>query len=178
LITFVKIIVIETKPRPEFHVFVVEVFGHYINECLFDFVHLPKKMRGCPLNQAFIFHEDGFNAFEKKSRLISAIHLTSACISKEQRLSGKYLQVFSFIPSVKIGEGISHKMDAFLQPLIEEVKDLYIDGIDVSLPHQVDLGNGVTVLPGSYTVRMLLLCGTADLKGHQEMLLYAGGKYD
>jgi hypothetical protein len=146
------------------------------NECMFDFVHQPKKMRGCPLNQAFIFHEDGFNAFEKKSRSISAIHISSACINKEQRSNGKYMRVYSFIPTVFLGEGISHKMDAFLKPLINEVKDLYINGINVNIKQQINLKNGIAIQPGSYQVRMLLFCGTADLKGHQEIILYAGGK--
>lgn len=53
-------------------------------DCLFDFVHILKTMKGCPLNQAFIFHEDGFNAFERKSRGMSAIHVSSGCISKEK----------------------------------------------------------------------------------------------
>jgi hypothetical protein len=145
-------------------------------ECMFDFVHKPKKMKGCPLNQAFIFHEDGFNAFKKKSRGMSAIHISSACISKKKRTSGKYMRVYSFIPSVFLGEGIPHKMDAFFKPLIAEVKDLYINGININIVQQIDLNNGVVIQPGSYQVRMLLLLGTADLKGHQELLLYAGGK--
>ena len=95
-------------------------------ECLFDFVHQAEKMTGCALNQAFLFHEDGFNAFMKKSRGIAAIHIGSGCITKEQRSCGKYMRVYSFIPSFSIGQGITHKIDAFFKPLINEVKDLYI----------------------------------------------------
>lgn len=145
-------------------------------ECLFDFIHKPKKMKECALNQAFIFYEDGFNAFEKKCRGISAIHISSACVNKEQRLSGKYLRVYSFIPTVFLGEGISHKLDAFLKPLIDKVKDLYINGITVNIENEITLNNDIVIQPGQYQVKMLFLAGTADLKGHQEMILYAGGK--
>ena len=91
-------------------------------DCLFDFVHLPKTMKGCPLNQAFIFHEDGFNAFERKSRGVAAIHISSGCITKEKRSQGKYMRVYSFVPSVLLPEGVHHKLDAFLKPLICEAK--------------------------------------------------------
>lgn len=144
-------------------------------ECTFDYVHKPKKMRGCPLNQAFIFHEDGFNAFEKKSRGISAIHVSSACISKEKRSNGQYMRVYSFIPSVLLPEGVPHKMDAFLQPLIDEIKKLYIKGINVKIEQQIKLKDNVIIHPGEYEVRSLLLLGTADLKGHQEIVLNCGG---
>jgi hypothetical protein len=92
-------------------------------ECLFDFVHTPKIMNGSPLNQAFIFHEDGFNAFSKKTRGIAAIHISDACTSKEMRLHGKNLHVYSFIPTCLLKEGIPHKMDAFLKPLIDEITE-------------------------------------------------------
>jgi hypothetical protein len=54
-----------------------------------DFNHTVKGVKGNPLNQAFIFHEDGFNAFTKKSRGIAAIHISNACSKKELRLHGK-----------------------------------------------------------------------------------------
>lgn len=144
-------------------------------ECCFDFLHKPKTMRGCELNQAFVFHEDGFNVFDKKSRGISAIHIASACLAKDQRTSGKYLRVYSFVPTEFIAEGIQHKMDPFLKPLVDEVKELYINGITVSIKNDIVLRNGNVIQPGKYQIRMLLLVGTADIKGHQEMLLYAGG---
>ncbi len=58
-------------------------------ECTFEFVHIAQSVKGNRLNQAFIFHEDGFNAFTKKSRGIAAIHISNACCRKELRLHGK-----------------------------------------------------------------------------------------
>ena len=125
--------------------------------------------------QAFIFHENSFNAFEKKSRGISAIHVSSACISKEKRSNGQYMRVYSFILSVLLPEGVPHKMDAFLQPLIDEIKKLYIKGINVKIEQQIKLKDNFIIHPGEYEVRSLLLLGTADLKGHQEIVLNCGG---
>ena len=45
----------------------------------------PRFMRGNPLNQAIVFHEDGFNAFRQKTHGTSAIHITSACVAKDHR---------------------------------------------------------------------------------------------
>jgi len=145
-------------------------------QCAFDFIHIAETMKGCALNQAFIFHEDGFNAFVQKSRGVAAIHISSACISKEQRLRGKYMRVYSFIPSFSLGEGIPHKIDAFFQPLINEVNEMYINGITVNITQPITIDSVTVINPGNYQVRLLLLLGTADLKGHQEITLYAGGK--
>lgn len=54
---------------------------------------------------------------------------------------------YSFIPTYYIKEGISHKMDAFLKPLIDEVTNLYINGIDVTISEDVQVGD-VTFLQG------------------------------
>ena len=94
-------------------------------ECTFQFAHVVQGIKGNPLNQAFIFHEHGFNAFMKKSRGIAAILISNACSKKELRLLGKSLNVYSFVPSHLLKEGIPHKMDTFLKPLIEEITMLF-----------------------------------------------------
>lgn len=143
-------------------------------ECVVTFLHTPRFMQGNPLNQAFIFHEDGFNAFVKKSRGMATIQLCSACTFKDERSKGKYLSVYSFIPSCSIGEGIPHKLDAFLKPLMDDVVDLFINGKDIHIPHPIRIGDSL-IPAGNHKVRMLLLLGTADIKGHAELTLYAGG---
>ena len=144
------------------------------SECTFDFIHIITSVKGNLLNQAFIFHEDGFNAFSKKSRGIAAIHFSDACTKKEQRLHGENLHVYSFIPTYLLKEGIPHKMDPFLKPLIDEVTELYIKGIDIHIAQEIEC-NHYTIQEGNHKVRALLLLGTADLKAHQEIVLYAGG---
>jgi hypothetical protein len=147
----------------------------YCPECLFDFVHTLKTMKGSPINQAFIFHEDGFNAFSKKTRGVAAIHISNACTKKEDRLHQKNIHVYSFIPSFLLQEGIPHKMDAFLRPLIDEITELYLNGIEIYIPQEVELPN-LVISEGWRRVRALLLLGTADMKGHAEITLYAAGK--
>lgn len=144
-------------------------------ECMHSFLHTPQFMLGNPLNQAFIFHEDGFNAFVKKSRGMATIQLNSACTFKDERSKGKYLSVYSFIPSCSIGEGIHHKMDAFLKPLMDDVVDLFINGKVINIAHPIRIGDYV-IAAGQHEVRMLLLLGTADIKAHGELTLYAGGE--
>ena len=112
----------------------------------------------------------------KKSRGIAAIHISNACSKKELRLQGKSLDVYSFVPTYLLKEGIPHKMDAFLKPLIEEITMLFLNGIQIHIPEAIELSN-FTVAAGHHTVRALLLLGTADLKAHQEIILYAGGTY-
>lgn len=145
------------------------------SECMLTFIHTPQFMQGNPLNQAFIFHEDGFNAFVKKCRGMATIQLCSACTYKDERSKGKYLSVYSFIPSCHIKEGIHHKLDPFLKPLMDDVVDLYINGRDVNIPHPITVGDQV-IDAGNHKVRLLLLLGTADIKGHGELTLYAAGK--
>ncbi len=144
------------------------------SECTFEFSDIVQSVKGNRLNQAFIFHEDGFNAFTKKSRGIAAIHISNACSRKELRLHGKNLRVYSSIPTHLLNEGIPHRMDAFLEPLIEEITDLFLNGIQVHVPETIECSN-FSVSQGNYNVRALLLLGTADLKAHQEIILYAGG---
>ncbi len=63
---------------------------------------------------------------------------------------------------------------AFLEPLIEEITDLFLNGIQVHVPETIKCSN-FSVSQGNYNVRALLLLGTADLKAHQEIILYTGG---
>ena len=139
-----------------------EIVNLPCSECTFDFIHIITTVKGNPLNQAFIFHEDGFNAFSKKSRGIAAIHFSDACNKKEQRLHGENLHVYCFIPTYLLKEGIPHKMDPFLKPLIDEVTELYIKGIDIHIAQEIEC-NHYTIQEGNHKVCALLLLGTADL---------------
>ena len=47
--------------------------------------------------------------------------------------------------------------------------------LTIIISNPIQIGNDV-INAGEYQVRMLLLLGTADLKAHAEMTLYAGGK--
>ena len=142
-------------------------------ECSSTVTVKQKFVKGSPLNQAFIFHEDSFSAFLRRSRGTATINLTSACCSKINR--PETLQVFSFVPTCYLPEGVVHKFDAFLEPLIEQIADLFINGVDINLEEPLAI-NGDVIPSGPHTVRCLMLLGTADMKAHAEMILYAGGR--
>ncbi|KXJ19010.1 hypothetical protein AC249_AIPGENE10997 [Exaiptasia diaphana] len=154
----------------------IDSFNVECFKCGNSFMFSWKYMHGSPLNQAFIFHEDGFNSFNKKTRGIATIQLTSACTLKEKRSRGVSFQVYSFIPACYLSDGIVHKLDAFFKPLFDEIEALYLSGVSVSLPRSLTL-ESCTIPAGEHRVRALLLLGTADLKAHQDIALYAGGSY-
>ena len=137
---------------------------------------IPQVMVGCPFNQAYTIHEDGFNAFVKKTRSITCIQFSSACMTKEDRSHGDSLQVYSFVPTCHVNGGIMHKMDAFFISLIEDVKKYYVQGIPVSIKENLHIGND-EIPAGTYNARLLVLCGTADIKAHAEITLSCSGKY-
>ena len=58
---------------------------------------------------------------------------------------------------------------------MDDVVDLYINGRDVNISHPITVGDQV-IAAGNHKVRLLLLLGTADIKGHGELTLYAAGK--
>ena len=66
-------------------------------------------------------------------------------------------------------------MDAFLKPLMDDVVDLFINGKVINIAHPIRIGDYV-IAAGQHEVRMLLLLGTADIKAHGELTLYAGGE--
>lgn len=111
----------------------------------------------------------------KKDKKYSTIQLASACISKEQRSRGESVQVYSFVPTCYIQEGIVHKLDAFYKPLIDDVKKYYIQGIPVTITENLQVGDDF-IEKGIHTARLLLLCRTADIKAHGETL-YCSGMY-
>ena len=76
----------------------------HCSECWLSFDCTPQFMKGNPLNEAFIFHEDGFNVFVKKCREMATIQLCSACTYKDKSSKGKYFSVYSFVPSCDIKE--------------------------------------------------------------------------
>ena len=141
--------------------------------CLEEVDVAPRLMRGNPLNQAVVFHEDGFNAFRQKTHGTSAIHITSACVAKDQRKDS--FHVYSFAPTSYIHEHIEHKFDAFLEPLVEDLKQLHAYGIEIVIEEEIDVGNDISVQPGRYQVHVVPLLGTADIKALQELVLYASG---
>ena len=90
---------------------------------------VPRYMRGDPRNQAIIIREDGWNPHSTSSSFsIAAIRFTNATMSKLNRSHSSNAKVYSFIPVHQLPKDAPHKYDAFFEPLVAEIEDLYIDG--------------------------------------------------
>ena len=68
---------------------------------------------------------------------IAAITITHACMSKVNRADSKHSRVYSFIPVSQLQNNAPHKLDAFLEPLITELEDLYIYGQEVFFKKEI-----------------------------------------
>ena len=134
----------------------------------------PQYMFGDPRNQAILIHEDGWNPhIHWGHHSIATITVTHGCMSKAERSDGSYARVYSFIPVHQLPRSAPHKFDAFFEPLIEEIEDAYMNGVEVFFKMSVDQShvNDVT------TVRVLPLLITADSKAHAEIGLTTAGGY-
>ena len=110
---------------------VYESFEYTCCTCYSVFELWLKFMRGCPLKQAYLFHEYGFNAFTRRSRSsrsIATIQISHACAHKQSRSTLNNVHVYSFIPTVHLSDGSVHKLDAFFQPLIDKITNLHLHG--------------------------------------------------
>ena len=110
------------------------------SSCAHEFQFVPDWMTGDPQNQAIIVHYDGWNPNNTSNRnSIASITITPACASKHNRSLSQNSFVYSFVPVSSLPSKYPHKYDAFLQPLINEVEDLYIHGEEVffksGIPH-------------------------------------------
>ena len=141
--------------------------------CISECHVVPRYMNGDPRNQAIIFHIDGWNPHSTSSKhSIAAITVSSACMSKLDRCANKNARVFSFIPVHQLPRDCPHKYDAFLEPLVKELEDLYINGMEVYFHSPVP---GYSEGKSLATLRALPLLLTADSKAHAEVGLTAAG---
>ena len=132
-------------------------------------------MKGDPRNQAVIIHEDGWAPHNTSAQhSVAAITITHACMTKVERANSKHAKVFSFIPVSQLPRDSPHKYDAFLQPLIEELIDLYVDGCEVFFKSAVEDFSPPNDTP---KLRVLPLLLTADLRAHAEIGLTSAGGF-
>lgn len=132
-------------------------------------------MRGDPRNQAIMIHEDGWASHSTSSKhSVAAITITKACMNKLNRSYNKNAQVYSFIPTDQLPQKSPHKFDAFFDPLIDEIEELYINGTEVFFKSAVV---GHSPANDTAILRVVPLLFTADLRAHAEIgLSSAGGR--
>ena len=61
-------------------------------------------------------------------RLIGAIEVSIATMSKEHRSSTDEVYVCGFVPKYLLPNKRPNSLDPFLQPLIEEIEDSFVEG--------------------------------------------------
>ena len=136
---------------------------------------LPQYMNGDPRNQAIVIHYDGWNPNTSSSdHSVAAITIAHACMSKVNRAESKYARVYSFIPVWQLPKDAPHKLDAFLEPLITELEDLYIYGQEVFFKQEV---TDLLAPKDTANLRAIPLLLTADMKAHAEVGLTTAGGY-
>ena len=129
---------------------------------------IPQYVCGDPRNQAIMIHEDGWASNSTSSKhSMAAITVTYACMTKVNRCNSEHAIVYSFVPTDQLPSDSPHKMDAFLQPLLEELEDLYIEGMEVIFCSGMD---GISPPNDITTLRVLPL-----FKAHAEIRLTAAG---
>lgn len=134
--------------------------------CFQPFEHSIKTANGSPLNLGLIGHFDGWQPFGTSYRGSGSLEVTIANMRKSDRNHVDEVYVVGFIPCSEVPNNIPNGLDPFLQPLMDDICDGFITGFQVSY-HEVIPIVGYDPSPEE-TVRLLLLCWTADHPGQCE----------
>lgn len=73
-------------------------------------------------------HWDGFQPFGNKKRSTGAIEVSIATMNKEHRLSTEEVYTVGFVPSYDLPDGRPNSLDPFLQPLVQDLEEGFIEG--------------------------------------------------
>jgi len=126
--------------------------------CFESFEHPIKTASGCPRNIALIGHWDGWQAFASTSRSCGSLEVTIANCRKEHRNHTDEVYVLGFVPLAST-PNLPQTYDPFLQPLMEDLCEGFINGFEVSIPSE----------PNLKRVHVLLLCWSGDHPGQCEI---------
>ena len=126
-------------------------------KCYNTFTHEVKHAKGDPRNLAYIGHWDGWSPYKSGNHKCGAIEVSIATMSKLERCSVDEVYVTGFVPSNLVPTDNPNALDPFLHPLVQEIKDGFIDGFEVE--HKGGLPG---FQPERVVIRHLLLCWTGD----------------
>ena len=132
-------------------------------------MHKPEYANGDPRNLAFIGHWDGCSPYKHSNHSSGAIEVTVANMRKSERLKVEEVYVLGFVPFNQVPKDNPHLLDPFLQPLVDEIKEGFINGITVDYVY-----NGEDIPKGN-RIRCLLLCFTTDYPGICEVGKFLNG---
>lgn len=127
--------------------------------CRGSFAHKIELASGDPRNIAYILHWDGFQPFDGKNNHGSgALEVQIANMYKEDRQKQSEIFVVGFVPTYLLPERRPVALDPFLLPLLEEIEDGFINGVEVD-----NYAFSIPQFPcGPAKLRHLILLVTAD----------------
>ena len=135
-------------------------------ECLETFPFKIRTARGSSLNLALIGHWDTWQPFRTSYRSCGSIEISIANMYKRDRAHVEEVYVVGFVPFTTIPNDVPEAFDPFLEPLMSDLTSGFIDGFKVSYPSNFTISH---FKPSEKpTVRVLLLCWTADHPGQCE----------
>ena len=105
----------------------------------------------------FSAHWDGWQPFSSSLRGCGAIEITIATMSKVEGCKAEEVYVVGFVPSHMLPKKSAISLDPFLEPLIVDIEDGFINGIQVNY-NLATCGKPA----GRTTIRHLILCFSGD----------------
>lgn len=133
--------------------------------CFENFEHCIKMAKGSPLNLALIGHFDGWQPFGTSYRGSGSFEVSVANMRKTQRNHVDQVYVVGFVPCFEV-PNLPASLDPFLEPLMNDLCNGFIEGFQVNYPTGISISGYEP--SREETVRMLLLCWTADHPGQCE----------
>ena len=132
---------------------------------------LIQMVAGNPRNLVYKIHFDGWlphGIGPRSNRNVSSIELMSGCISATESGKTSHISTMAFVPEVLIPKGpaAAKFMTAVLSVIVDELLDLFVDGIDIDYRKPLPELQGTRygeVKPERSTVRVILLALIADL---------------
>lgn len=135
--------------------------------CLESFTYKLKTAKGCPLNLALIGHWDAWQPFRTSKRSCGSFEVSIANMYKKKRSHVDEVYVVGFVPCTSVPCDIPERFDPFLEPLMNDLTEGFINGFQVQYPPGIDIDqfqpHPVT------TVRVLLICWSGDHPGQCEI---------
>ncbi|KAL5467065.1 hypothetical protein EMCRGX_G031241 [Ephydatia muelleri] len=110
--------------------------------CYLRFEHKPKVTSGGPRNIALIGHWDGWQPFSTSCKhSCGAIEVSIATMKKSDRCSTEEVYVSGFVPSYLLPNKCPISLDPFLEILVKELEDLFVNGAQGSESTHYYYGN-------------------------------------
>ena len=135
--------------------------------CFKHFDHSIKLACGSPLNLGLIGHFDGWQPFGTSYRGSGSLEIVVANMRKSERNHVDEVYVVGFVPCSEVPNNLPCGLDPFLLPLMNDLCDGFIKGFQVNYPQGIAIEQ---YEPSSVeTVRLLLVCWTADHPGQCEV---------